>query len=236
MARRVYMKVVFWGGTAKAMILHEILQDQGVAVATIFDYRLDTPEFETSAHFINRATDFAVAVSQHTHFVVCIGGERGYARCATSDFLIKHFQLKPIGVRHTRAFAETSARLGEGVQILAGSIVCHKVILGDYSVLNTNAHVDHECEIGKGVHVMGGAAVAGRVRIGDYASVGTNATIMPNLSIGEGAVVGAGAVVTRDVEDYSVVIGSPAKEVRKAETRFSRDILEAILKEKDDAR
>ena len=230
------MKIIFWGGAAKAMILYEILRDHGLPVATIFDYRLDAPEFETSARFINRARDFAAAASEHTHFVVCIGGERGYARWATSDFLIKHFQLKPISVRHSHAFAEKSAQLGQGIQMMAGSIVCHKVTLGDYSVLNTNAHVDHECEMGRGVHIMGGAAVAGRVRIGDYASIGTNATIMPNLSIGEGAVVGAGAVVTRDVEDHSVVIGCPAKKVGKAKTRFSRDILEAVLKEKVYAR
>jgi acetyltransferase-like isoleucine patch superfamily enzyme len=43
------------------------------------------------------------------------------------------------------------------------------------------------------------------------ASIGSNATILPNLTVGEGAIVGAGAVVTRDVPDFAVVAGVPAK-------------------------
>ena len=47
------------------------------------------------------------------------------------------------------------------------------------------------------------------------ASIGANATILPGLKIGTNAMVGAGAVVTRDVPPNSVVIGSPARVVRR---------------------
>ena len=52
------------------------------------------------------------------------------------------------------------------------------------------------------------------VSIGDGADIGTSATVLPGVRIGVGAVVGAGAVVTRDVEDYSVVAGNPARHLR----------------------
>jgi len=45
------------------------------------------------------------------------------------------------------------------------------------------------------------------------ASIGSNATILPNVTIGEGAIVGAGAVVTRDVPDFTIVAGVPARVV-----------------------
>lgn len=47
------------------------------------------------------------------------------------------------------------------------------------------------------------------------ASIGANATLLPGVTIGEHAMVGAGAVVTKDVEPYSVVVGNPAKIVRR---------------------
>lgn len=52
--------------------------------------------------------------------------------------------------------------------------------------------------------------------IDDDAWIGANTVILPTCHrIGKGAVVGAGSVVTRDVEDFSVVHGSPAREQRR---------------------
>nr|WP_294781771.1 acyltransferase [uncultured Flavobacterium sp.] len=56
------------------------------------------------------------------------------------------------------------------------------------------------------------------ISIGDYAWIATNAIILPGVTIGKGAVVGAGAVVSKDVKDYSIVIGNPAKEIEKKRT------------------
>ena len=43
------------------------------------------------------------------------------------------------------------------------------------------------------------------------ASIGANATILPGLKIGQYSLVGAGAVVTKDVAEFSIVAGNPAK-------------------------
>ena len=48
------------------------------------------------------------------------------------------------------------------------------------------------------------------------ASIGSNATILAGITIGTGALVGAGAVVTRDVPDYAIVAGVPARVVGRA--------------------
>lgn len=53
------------------------------------------------------------------------------------------------------------------------------------------------------------------IYIGDYVWIATNAIILPGVSIGKGAVVGAGAVVSKNVNDYAIVIGNPAKEITK---------------------
>ena len=45
--------------------------------------------------------------------------------------------------------------------------------------------------------------------------IGANAIILPGVTIGENAVVGAGSIVTKDVEDFTVVAGNPAKLIKK---------------------
>lgn len=47
------------------------------------------------------------------------------------------------------------------------------------------------------------------------ASIGSNATIMGGVTIGEGALVGAGAVVTKDVQPHTIVVGNPARQLRR---------------------
>jgi UDP-2-acetamido-3-amino-2,3-dideoxy-glucuronate N-acetyltransferase len=49
------------------------------------------------------------------------------------------------------------------------------------------------------------------------ASIGSNATILAGITIGEGALIGAGAVVTRDVPDYMIAAGVPAKIIGPAQ-------------------
>ena len=55
----------------------------------------------------------------------------------------------------------------------------------------------------------------GSVSIGNDVWIGARATILSGVSIGNGAVVGADAVVSRDVRPYAVVVGNPAREVKR---------------------
>jgi maltose O-acetyltransferase len=58
------------------------------------------------------------------------------------------------------------------------------------------------------------------VVIEDYAYIGTRVTILPGVTIGRGAVVASGAVVSRNVTQYMLVGGVPAKPIRER----SRDL------------
>lgn len=60
--------------------------------------------------------------------------------------------------------------------------------------------------------------VHGYIEIGDDAWIGTGCIILPDVRIGKGAVVGAGSVVTKDVPDFAVVAGVPAKPIKKLDT------------------
>jgi hypothetical protein len=66
-----------------------------------------------------------------------------------------------------------------------------------------------------------------RVKVGNDVWIGANSVIMPGITIGNGAVIAANAVVTKDVPDYAVVGGVPAKILKY---RFESEIVERLKK------
>jgi phosphonate metabolism protein (transferase hexapeptide repeat family) len=66
-----------------------------------------------------------------------------------------------------------------------------------------------------------------KCEIGADVWIGHGAIIMPGVTIGTGAIVGSGAVVTKNVEPFEVVVGIPAKPIKK---RFNDEIINQLLK------
>ncbi|KAK2597717.1 hypothetical protein N8I77_012482 [Diaporthe amygdali] len=62
-----------------------------------------------------------------------------------------------------------------------------------------------------------GVEYAGQVTIGDDCWIGGNVTIMPGVTIGKGCTIGSGSIVTKDIPEFSVAIGNPARVVKKVD-------------------
>ena len=77
----------------------------------------------------------------------------------------------------------------------------------------------------EGAWTDGHPASRGDVRIGADVWIGEGATIMSGVDIGHGAVVGATATVTSNVRPYAIVVGNPAREVRRRFDDASVDFL-----------
>lgn len=69
--------------------------------------------------------------------------------------------------------------------------------------------------------------IKGDTIIGNDVWIGQNVTILPGVHIGNGAIIGANSVVGSDVEPYSIVVGNPAKMIRK---RFDDELIEIMEK------
>lgn len=61
--------------------------------------------------------------------------------------------------------------------------------------------------------------------IGNDVWIGQNAVILPGVHIGDGAIIGANSIVGKNVSPYTIVVGNPAKEIRK---RFDNELIELL--------
>jgi len=62
------------------------------------------------------------------------------------------------------------------------------------------------------------------VIIDDYVWIGRRVIVLPGVQIGKGAVVGAGSIVSKDIPDYAVAVGNPAKVVKYRDSIVFEDL------------
>jgi maltose O-acetyltransferase len=143
-------------------------------------------------------------------------------------------------VRHS-AYLLAGVRMGQGstIHMWANFFQPKNIEIGSDTIIGNNAFLDGRAPLIIGNHTDIAAEVLiynsehditsddfsareEAVEIGDYVFIGARAIILPGVKIGRGAVVAAGAVVTRDVPDFAIVGGVPAKVIGERKLKDPR--------------
>jgi acetyltransferase-like isoleucine patch superfamily enzyme len=125
------------------------------------------------------------------------------------------------------AFVEIqkNASVGERCKISSHSFICEGVSIEDevfvgHGVMFTN-DIYPKAVNEDGTPQTEADWVVVKTTVKARASIGSNATIIAGVTIGEAALVGAGAVVTKDVPDFAIVAGVPARVIGDVRHKMS---------------
>lgn len=124
----------------------------------------------------------------------------------------------PVNVRPKIKFVN-----GNNIELGNNSVIGERSFLQDVGkiIINDNVLMGPECMIFTSNHlykkdnlVRNQGYVIGNVVIEEDVWIGARVIILPGVKIGKGAILGAGSVITKDVEEYTVVGGNPAKFIK----------------------
>ncbi len=189
-----------YGASGHAKVIIDILRANGIAVTALVD---DNPNIDElcGIEVLHNRVDLSPVI-------ISIG----------ANHIREHIAQKLSGpfatAAHPSAIVSAQASIGQGTVVMQGAVVQSEAKIGNHCIINTSSSVDHECQIEDYVHISPGATLCGNVTVGRGSWIGAGATVIPGIQIGRWATVGAGATVVRDVPDYAVVAGVPAKIIK----------------------
>lgn len=195
--------VILWGGGGHAKVVLESLFSEKRKVAGIFD---DQKQGELFG--VPYTGQYNPEKLKDAHLIISLGDNTTRKKLAESA---KHkFTL----TRHTSCVLSPRSIYGAGSMILHGAVVQADTQIGNHVILNTVCSVDHDCRIGDYVHIGPRTVLCGKVHVGEGALIGAGATVAPGVKIGKWSIIGAGSVVIKDVPDYCVAVGNPARVIK----------------------
>lgn len=107
-----------------------------------------------------------------------------------------------------------SVKYGKGLVVHKESGLPPCSEFGNNVLVQGKAVMGHDLNVGDNVVISSLSFIGGNTTIGRNTYIAPGALIRNGINIGENAIVGMGAVVTKDVPDYAVVVGNPAKILR----------------------
>ena len=148
-------------------------------------------------------------------FVNTLGSPRNYhCRHEVPDRLglsSKRFET----LIHPTASISKSAGIGEGAILLPHVVLLSGVTIGAQVLILAGSVLNHDVRIGEYAILASAVNLSGAVEIGRYSYIGSGACLIQGVRVGDHALVRMGSVVRKNVAPSTVVVGNPARILRK---------------------
>lgn len=152
------------------------------------------------------------AVNENDRFVLAIGDVAGRRRIA-EDILARGGKF--LTLIHPTAKVFRTSTLGQGVIVFPFAYVGADAKVGDFCLINSYAGCGHDVVLGKFSEQCPYSALSGGVQTGEECFFGVHSVVAPKTKLGNRVVVSQGSAVQKDHDDDALLVGVPAKPIRK---------------------
>ncbi len=118
---------------------------------------------------------------------------------------------------------------GENCFILENQTIQNKVNIGNNVTIWSSNHIGHSTIIKDNTYISSHVCVGGRATIGENCFLGINSAVSDGISIGKNAFISMGSNVSKNIDEDSIVIENPSKEIKKIDKLYSK-LKNSILK------
>jgi len=125
---------------------------------------------------------------------------------------------------HPNSTVSKFVKIGRGTIIGAETWISNNVTIGEHVLINQNVNIAHDVIIEDFVTFGNSVCIAGYTKVGEGCYFGQNSSVREHLNIGRWAQIGMGSVVLHDVLSFNVMVGNPAKFLRKNEIEEEQEI------------
>lgn len=197
-------KIILYGASGHAKVISSIIEAMNRFVDTIFDDN----EKITYLNQYRVLTGYDKNYNPNIPIIISIGDNK--IRKKISEKISHPFAI----LIHPSSIIDKKVIVESGSVVFHNAIIQRDSIIGKHCIINTNASIDHDCIIEDFVHLSPSATLCGNIKVGEGTHIGAGATVIPNIKIGKWCIIGAGAVITKDIPDYSLVVGVPGKIIK----------------------
>lgn len=209
-------RILIFGASGHARCIIDIVEQVGkYQIAGVVDIEKEKGTFFEGYQVLGSIDDLPEIIATHKveRGIIAIGDN--YSRSKNAEIIRNHSpNFSFVCAIHPSVIIGKNVKIGDGTVVLAGVIITNDAVVGEHCCLSTKSSLAHDSVLDDFSSLGPGVTTGGGVKVGRCSVLGLGVNILHGRSIGKHSVVGSGSLVVKDIGDFIVAYGIPAKFVR----------------------